>query len=141
MSKKLVVKPHFYDTGGCDPKKMIYTMMTSGVFKYCECSVMNKEPKEYDAEFFFPKDLYVGEAITDENIGSYSDFIKKVGKDPECILQCTCALDESDIERATFMSIGDTGGGINFTTLDNSKHDLERIFASLMKKYKEAAWL
>ena len=135
---KQAAKPHIFNTDGCDPKRMIYTMMTSGLFKNCECSVMNKNPKDYDTEHVFPRDLYLGEPITDKNIGTYGDFIKKTGNDPDCILQCICALDESDAERVTFMSIGNAGG-INFTTFDESKHDPEEIFARLMAKYKNDA--
>jgi len=134
---KMALSPRIFDTKGYDSKKLAYTMLTSGLFMKCECSVLNKDPKDYDTEFVFPRDLYTGDTITDKNAGTYFNFIKMLGAKRDNVLQCTCALDENDDERISFMSLGDSEGILSFTTFDKSKHDPNKLFESLKAKYNE----
>ena len=135
MSKKIV--SNAFNTVGYDSKKLAYTILSSGLFMNCECSIVNNEPTEYDEEYVFPRDIYIGAPITDKNVGTYFNFIKMLGSNRTNVLHCTCALDESDEERITFMSLGANEGLINFTTYDVSKHNPQKLFESLMCKYKE----
>lgn len=134
---KILPNPHFFDTKGFDSKKLAYTMLASGLFVKCECSMMNKDPKDYDNEHAFPRDMYIGGVITEKNVGTYFNFIKMLGSNRDSVLHCTCALDESDKERITFISLGDSEGIISFKTFNNSKHDPNKLFESLVTKYKE----
>jgi hypothetical protein len=103
----------------------------------CECSAVNNDPQEVDKEYVFPRDMYIGEEITDKNAGTYQNFIKKLGNNRNNVLHCTCALDKTDIERITFVSISDYEGMLNFTLLGNSKYDPNRLLSSLIDKYNE----
>jgi len=133
---KIAFNPHAFSTKGYDSKKLAYTILTCGLFMNCECSVINNDPREFDEEHIFPRDMYVGDVITDKNAGTYFNFIKTLGKNRSNVLHCTCALDNADIERITFMGIGDSEGIVNFTTLSDSKHDPNELFESLINWYK-----
>jgi hypothetical protein len=126
-----------YSTEGYDSKKMAYTMLSSGLFIKCECSIVNNEPKEFDRDHVFPRDMYIGDTITDKNVGTYFNFIKLLGKNRDNVLHCTCALDESDNERITFMGLGANEGVINFTTFGNRTHNTKELFEKLINKYNE----
>jgi len=134
---KMALSPHIFDTKGYDSKKLAYTMLTSGLFVKCECSAINKDANDFDDVHVFPKDLYAGEAITDKTAGSYFNFIKMLGSNRGNVLQCTCALDESDDERITFMSLGGNEGIVSFTTFDKSEYNPKALFDSLIAKYNE----
>ena len=112
-------------------------MLSSGIFMKCECSIMNDNPVEFDAIHVFPKDMYLDNMITDDNVGTYFNFIKKLENHRDSILHCTCALDESDVERISFIGFGVTDGMISFTMFNNSKHDPQKLFERLIDKYKE----
>jgi len=130
------LNPHMFNTNGYDSKKLAYTMLTCGLFMKCECSVVNNDPTEFDKEHVFPVDFYVGDIITDINAGTYSDFVKMLENNQGNVLHCTCALDKTDVERITFISINDSEGIISFTTTNNSKHDPNKLFESLVNKYE-----
>jgi len=134
---KMASTPQLFNTKGYDSKKLAYTMLTSGLFVRCECSIMNNDPQEIDKEYIFPRDMYVGGAITDKNAGTYQDFINKLGSNRNNNLHCTCALDKTDVERITFISLSDSEGMISFTLLSKSKHDPKAFFDNLIKKYNE----
>jgi len=134
---KMASNPQMFSTKGYDSKKLAYIILTCGLFVKCECSVVNNDPQEIDKEYIFPRDMYIGDVITDETAGTYQDFFNKLGSNRSNVLHCTCALDKTDIERITFISISDSEGVVSFTLLNKSKHDPNALFNSLMKKYNE----
>jgi len=129
--------PQIFSTKGCDSKKLAYVILTCGMFVKCECSVVNNDPQEIDNEYIFPKDMYIGDAVTDKNAGTYQDFINKLGSNRNNVFHCTCALDKTDVERITFIGISDYEGVVSFTLLNQSKHDPDALFNSLIEKYNE----
>jgi hypothetical protein len=98
---------------------------------------VNNNPKDFDNEYVFPRDMYIGKKITNKNAGTYFNFIKMLGNNRNNNLHCTCALDNTDVERIIFMGLSESEGMINFTTLSDSIHDSNKLFASLIKKYNE----
>ena len=132
---KMASAPQLFSTKGFDSKKLAYTMVTCGMFVKCECSAVNNDPQEIDKEYIFPRDMYIGDLITDANAGTYHDFISKLGSNS--LLHCTCALDLSDVERITFVSLSDSDGVVSFTLLNKSKYDPNALFNSLIQKYNE----
>jgi len=134
---KMASTPQIFSTKGYDSKKLAYCILTCGMFVKCECSVVNNNPQEIDKEYIFPRDMYIGDTVTDKNAGTYQDFINKLGSNRNNTLHCTCALDKADIERITFFSINDFEGVVSFTLLNKSKHDPNALFDSLIKRYNE----
>ena len=127
--------PQVFSTKGLDSQKLAYIILTCGMFVKCECSVVNNDPQEIDNEYIFPRDMYIGDVITDKNAGTYQDFINKLGGNRNSALHCTCALDKTDVERITFISISDSEGVVSFTLLKKSKHDPNALLDNLIKKY------
>lgn len=125
-----------YGTNDRNSLAIAYTMLVSGMFKKCECSAMNNDPKEFDTEYPIPRDLYIGEKVTDENVGNYPEFIKTVGCNDDINLHCVCALDESDTNRVTFVCLSIDKGAISFTG-NIEKKEAERILRQLFEKAKE----
>ena len=138
--RTMASNPQIFNTKGYDSMKLAYIILTSGLFVKCECSVMNINPQEFDKEYLFPRDLYIGDIITEDTAGTYQDFSNKLGSDRNHFLHCTCALDKTDIERITFVCFGDSKGAVSFTLLNKSKHDPKALFDSLIKKYHEYQW-
>jgi hypothetical protein len=136
MNKK-ALESHIYNTDGYNSKQIAYAMLASGLFMNCECAVVNNDPQEFDEEYVFPRDMYVGDAITEKDIGTYLDFLKALGNNLDAILHCTCSLDETDNERISFVSAGPCEGIINFTTFDDSNHNPKELFKKLINKYKK----
>jgi len=134
---KMASAPRLFNTNGYDSKKLAYTMLTCGLFVKCECTAVNNDPQEFDKEYVFPRDMYVGDVITDENVGTYQDFINKLGSNRNNALHCTCALDNTDVERITFISLSNSEGMISFTLLSKSKHDPNALLDSLFKIYND----
>ena len=134
---KMASNPQVFNTKGYDSLKLAYTILTCGLFVKCECSAVNDDPKEVDKKYLFPRDIYIGEVITDKTAGSYQDFLNKLGSNRNNILHCTCALDKTDIERITFIGLSDSEGIVSFTLLKKSKHDPNALFDSLIEKYNE----
>ena len=132
---KMASAPHLFSTKGYDSKKLAYTIVSCGLFVKCECSAVNDNPQEFDKEYIVPRDMYIGDVITGKSLGTYHDFIKKLGSNS--ILHCTCALDKTDVERITFISLSDSEGMVSFTLLDKSKHDPNALFDGLIQKYNE----
>ena len=132
---QMASNPYIFSTKGYDSKKLVYSILTCGLFLNCECSLVNNDPKEFDNDHIFPRDMYIGDVITDKNVGTYSNFIKMLGSNQSNVLHCTCALDKTDDERITFISINDSEGIVSFTTLNKSKHDPKGLFESLINIY------
>jgi len=126
-----------FNTKGCDSRKLAYVILTCGLFVKCECAVVNNAPQVIDNEFVFPRDMYIGGVVTDKNAGTYQDFTNKLRNYRTNTLHCTCALDKTDVERITFISMGDYEGVVSFTLLNESKYDPSVLFESLMNKYNE----
>lgn len=115
---KVEKQPMFLSTAGYESNAIAYAMMKSGLFVKCECSLMNDNPMAFDDEHISPRDTYVGNAVTEKDIGEYADFIKAFGGSRNGIklpLHCVCALNENDTARISFISTGATEGIVSFT--------------------------
>jgi len=134
---KMASTPQLFTTKGYDSNKLAYIILTCGLFVKCECTLVNNDPKEIDKEYIFPRDMYIGDTITDKNVGTFQDFINKLGSNRNNLLHCTCALNEADVERITFISLSDSDGLVSFTLLNKSKYDPNTLFDGLIKKYNE----
>ena len=108
-------------------------MLTCGLFVKCECTAVNNDPQEFDKEYVFPRDMYIGDVITDEDVSTYQDFINKLGSNRNNALHCTCAIDNTDVERITFINLSDSEGMIRFTLLSKSKHDPNALLDNSFK--------
>ena len=131
------VKSCDFDTNGYDSKKIAYVMLSSELFLNCECSILNNNPKEFDNEYLLPRDMFVGEIITDKNVGSYTDFLNKLGNSGDLIFNCVCSLDDKDKERVVFLGLGDKKGLLSFKILSKSKNDPVELFKQLLERYGE----
>ena len=130
-------RQHYFKLMEYDPKKVVYAMLTSGVLTHCECSIINNNPTQHNASFIVPRDAYIGKTITEKNVGTYSDFLVKLGPNSNNVLQCVCALDESDKERVVYLGLSIAESIMAFFTTRKSKHDPEKILEQLKSKYNE----
>ena len=131
-------RQHYFRLQGYDPKKMVYTMLSSGFLTRCECSVINNNPVRHRTNYLMPKDVFVGKTITDKNVGAYSDFL--VALRPYSggnILQCVCALDEKDRERVVYIGLSKAESIMSFHTARKSRHKPEIILKRLKSRYGE----
>jgi hypothetical protein len=136
---------------GYNPFKLAYIMLSSGLFAKCEFSSFNRNPQEHDEEYVMPRDLFMGNTITDKTVGNFANFVKSVWNQTETEFLCVCALNESDTERVSFAGnfsedfIKDVDKALGkkienlliFHVSKENKHKPRKLLAKLEKKYKE----
>lgn len=110
MNTDVVVKTHF--TVDADPFELAYTMLSSGLFHPCELSWINPSTRFLDMRYLAPRDLSIGEIVTEDRIGTYDDFINLRNCVGTEFFSCVCALDSEDIERIS-LSHAESGDQIS----------------------------